>query len=233
MESQQHPEAVKGLLLFAPAIDYYEPHTNKIIPIGNALSYVVPRIIWVERRDDVNPIKYQSVSINSAHQLNKIMGWVNANLEKKPFNIPIFVAQSADDATVNAGETLRFFELNKSPNSRMLWFAQTASPQRDPRIHTVISSIPALKVISMSHVSLLSRETDPYYGKQGTIKECVHYTKNSPEWITCNTSQNIYLGASTPDNLKHYLLRQLTYNPFFNDMMGQIMKFFNTVTPSY
>ena len=224
-EALENRNGYKALILFAPALKINSPLLPFAKPIYYA-SVAIPAFQWWKKYSESSPYSYESVAVNAVYQAKRIMDKVSEKLETQNLTLPLFIEQSADDTTIKADQTLKLMEKDPNPLSQMLWFSSKgSSPSTDTRIKTLTSYIPDQRILSLSHISLTSPDTDPVYGLHGIYKSCLQYPEQSTKWLQCKTGLNTYQGEITPYNLDRYLLQRITFNPFYGEMIKGLDQF--------
>jgi esterase/lipase len=209
--------SVKALYLFSPAFKS-----------DNDMDYLAPAgalfIDWVfqgnpENHD--NKVKYNSVPLNGLAQYYWTSKEVQKALQKRPFDRPAFLAVTQDDSVVNVKEVLSLFETRFThPASQLVWFGkETASP--DPRVSHLNSHIPERHISNFSHMSLLYREDNFYYGVNGEHKICRN-SIDSLDYQACLASDEPWYSAwGYKESGKVHA--RLTYNPYFDQMIDSAL----------
>ena len=80
-------------------------------------------------------------------------------------------------------------------------------------------------VLNVSHVGVTNSPNNPHYG-EGKYRNCSHYVSSPGNYFQCKTLDSVTLGETTAENRKNEkLLQRVTFNPFYNDMLGVIDQF--------
>ncbi|MGI9509190.1 MAG: alpha/beta hydrolase [Geminicoccaceae bacterium] len=87
-------------------------------------------------------------------------------------------------------------------------------------------------ILDLAHIALLAAPDNPRYGAS-RVYDCLHYSwgEDTPEGQVCTGAEEgegsryLRYGDMSDDNLKNYVLRRLTYNPDFDHMAEQLIKF--------
>jgi hypothetical protein len=162
-------------------------------------------------------------------------------LPKDDIHIPVFVAASADDATVDSSATLRFIQRAQHPASSLVWYSTKIKISPSPTgggvgvgehlsggsIEWVDSAISAQKILSSAHTAVVMPPDDGHYGAEGEYKNCLHYHGSEEErYVMClKAKQEVSLGEVNEQNLQLGLLRRLTFNPHFAAMEASMQRF--------
>lgn len=209
---------IKGLFLFSPAIKI----KSKFGFMANwhkAISWALEERKWLETFDDKDFAKYESFAKNGADQIY-LLTQENEHLRQhKQITIPMFIAVSQDDMTVDTGATISFFRAQTHPQSKMILYTSDNKIQdKDKRIKRVQSSFPKQHILDLSHLAIPISPENSHYGKNGDYTNCLHYLNEEEKMLQCQKQNNTPRGEITKKNLDKTLLRRVTYNPAFQDM---------------
>ena len=115
-----HDTRVRGLFLFSPALEI--THRAAYAWLHKLVSWLAPRMKWVDIKPDKDLYKYESFAKNTAAQMYALTRALNAQLDLHTRNIPIFAVASVDDKTVNTSVTIEFMaRLNNACNKLILY----------------------------------------------------------------------------------------------------------------
>jgi len=227
-QASRQPD-IRGLLLFSPGLRLSTKaawaHWRQWF--GRLWR---PALWWQVQPDD-DPYKYESFPINGAVQLYRLIQQLQTTLQQPP-SLPILIAASEDDISVDSRATIELFKQWPHPRKKLLWFSREMQPQKGPlqiidsRATDQASGHP---VLSSSHISLLMPDSDPHYGTGGNYAFCSHYFNEQPlAWQQCKKRRENLLAETTPYFLSQGIVRRLTYNPFFEGMMREVTAFIQT-----
>ncbi|VAW79787.1 hypothetical protein MNBD_GAMMA14-2247, partial [hydrothermal vent metagenome] len=86
------------------------------------------------------------------------------------------------------------------------------------------------RIRSYSHTSLLQSPENPHYGEQGALRFCTHYYRLHPEkYRRCKAGKEDCLGEMFDESDDCQVIRRLTWNPGFTNMLGEIQAFLETL----
>ncbi|MEN8134630.1 MAG: alpha/beta fold hydrolase [Thermodesulfobacteriota bacterium] len=218
---------LSGLFLFNPCLKV----RTKLAWLAGPLSAFKT---WLVVQQDQDFARYESFATNSGKQIDRLVNRITelTREEGQRLTIPVFTAVSLEDATIDPWHTLEFFRENiTSPNSRLLLYAadEPSTPLSDQRITVSSSSLPAQRIIGFSHQSITIAPDDPHYGNNGEYRNCLHYGRNSAEFKKCQEGENVWLGEHTRVNKGKGVLQRLTWNPKFQEMLGEIDNFLRSI----
>jgi esterase/lipase len=209
-------EPVDGLLLFAPALG-----------LRSSTAFVAPAAAgvhpWVDVAPDEDPTKYESFATNAAAQIWRLVFDLKFQRQNRPLKVPLFVVQSADDQTVDPEATIDYFRGVADSRSRILIYGNGGKPE-DPRFVPIAGARPAEQILDLAHLSLTVSPDNPHYGRNGDYRNCMHYLDDAEKWRACKAGQGP-AGEITKENLGRGVMRRLTYNPDYANMLQQMDAF--------
>ncbi len=209
---------VRGLFLFSPALQI--SGLARWAWLYRLCRWVVPRCAWLHVLPDRDLYKYESLCMNAVEQMWRL----THALPRTALDVPVFVAASADDATVLSGATLSYFARLQHPLKKMIWYAATDPLMSD--VEWIKSVQPEERILSSAHTALMMPPTDPHYGERGEYVNCLHYFGQDAErFAACQSSETVWRGEVTPQNIKYGLLRRLTYNPHYHALESSLRQF--------
>lgn len=184
---------------------------------------------WVGQGSENDPGKYGSMAMNAAAEFHLLTApYRDASIPAS--NVPVFVAISSDDQTVNPLAALDYF-CNKvqSPIRQMIWYQGEINtvdehPQCDD-IDIVKSANDDMRTINHAHTAITMSPENPVYGLDGAVLDCGHYD-DPDELASCQSGTDTVYGernllkSATPGTL-----RRGTFNPDFNAMMDKMAIF--------
>lgn len=194
-----------------------------------------------------NPIKYNSIPINSAAQYYKITQTLKRQWRDRTLDIPVLLVASANDSVVDVNYTQRLFNRRFThPAKKMLLYynpadgvdgADVESSRWSPiGISTASASaiearnahFPALRIINQSHLSLINRRENGLFGESGQILVC--NGNEYPIFIACMRARKHWYGAqhtALPDEAAEGdAVARTTYNPDFPVLLERIDEVF-------
>ena len=209
--------------------------------------------------DERDAAKYESFPKNGGDLVYLLTLAIRERRQQRSLDIPIFVALSLDDSTVDSRATIEFFNAitpANSSDSRSALINYTRAPYALGDLLTIrdrSSVYPRDGIVSFAHVAIPVHPDNPHYGRDGAYKSCLAYEKpndgtsdeapGSP-LARCRTGHppgdGVRLGenslrkdleeASALERLVPPLvLRRLTFNPDFAGMIAEIDAFVERV----
>jgi esterase/lipase len=220
---------VRGLFLFSPAIRV----TSKaaLANLHKLYSWLVPSAKWVDIKPDLDIYKYESFTKNAATQTYDLTRKLKDQMRKHELDIPVFIAASEDDRTVNTSVIFEFIERVRYPSSKLVLY--TNRPEKyspdflADRLELVNSAVPGQRILSSAHTSIVIPPEDKHYGMTGEYSNCVHYfPDNMEKYAAClKHPEQDFQGEVTAKNLKAGIMRRLMYNPHFESLKISMQKF--------
>ena len=215
---------ISGLILFAPAVGINSPWAF----MADVLKGFTD---WLGGQgDDRDYAKYESFAVNGGAQLYHLTREIDADLAAgKILDMPVFAALSADDISVDTKKMLTVFKRSvTSEKSVLILYGrgnESSLTEGDRRVLHEKSYFPEKRILDFAHVSILMPPDDPHYGREGGYKYCLHYRNKPEKRMACLHDPQVWQGEITEENLKHYTLRRLTYNPRYDEMMATLDHF--------
>jgi esterase/lipase len=215
---------IKGLILFAPALGIKSPWAF----MADFLKIFMD---WLgNERDDKDYAKYESFAVNGGAQVYHLTREIDTALaEGKRLAIPVFTVLSTDDISVDTGKAIEVFKTYMtSARSVLILYGRWNEKDRkgnNERIVYVNSYLPEERIVDFAHVALPIPPDDPYYGRKGSYRYCLHYQGEREKRLACLNDAHIWQGEISEENLKKYTLRRLTYNPLYGEMIKAMDQF--------
>ncbi len=223
-----HPDddLVQGLIMLSPAIT-----------ASSGLAFLSPYLSWfrdwLSEGPELDPARYESFSVNAGAQFYKLTKDLT-DPQFTPLTVPVFMAGSADDSTVNMSAAREFF-CAKTPSEQgvMLWFQSDQSDTSElPQcvgVQELPSAAPQYSVVNLAHTSMTIKPDNPHYGTQGDYRMCLHYGFETQEYSQCvnDDTQAVYgeSGLGIDGRYDGKLIRRGSFNPHYDLMFEQIVRF--------
>lgn len=237
---------IASLMLFSPAIRPTGFFLRlKVLP--HLLGGVVhgTRLEWSDLHADQDFAKYESFSFAAGYQIYRLDEEIE-RLAHEPVTMPVFMALSRSDSTINAVDSINFFLRKTGPNSRMMLIAPTdkdadvARALRDVRVQYFPAAIEKEGVVDFAHTAFTVRPDNSHYGRHGDYANCTHYDndKDRAKYCACITplmlqkscgttasKERVVYGENDKESIRKYTLRRLTFNPYFSEMTMRLDSF--------
>lgn len=217
---------IDGLLLFSPAIEL-RTNVGVLANWHKTVSWAKKDLKWVDVAKDLDYAKYESFTKNAADQIHLLTKEIDSlNGHGNRLNMPVFMAVSLDDATVDTQAAVEFLLAQPNPNNRVVAYTNDVTVKsRDPRLIHVDAKFPPMNVRELSHLSLTLSPDDPHYGLHGDYKNCGHYFLDIPRFKRCKSDSSLPYGEIRRDSRSEEIFRRLTFNPFFAELKQEMDKF--------
>lgn len=214
-------EPLSGLILFSPLL--------KINTKADWLTPIVGSVVtWLDYKKSDDYAKYASIPVPAMAQVFHLATEVRRDLRKKPLTLPVFIAMSAEDKTVNSQTTLKYFkEQMINPNSSVWLYSNASVNFSDSRVQEFDSYDEGLKITGFSHMSIHMNPDDPYYGKGGQYRVCQWY--KGSDLSLCKSDKEGWSGEKGDllASKSNYGAR-LSWNPDFDRLVDQVVRYINT-----
>jgi esterase/lipase len=214
---------IRALYLFSPAL-----RVRSLAALSGPLAWLgrwSRRLAWFDVQPDTDSFKYESLANRGIWEVCKMIRACERLGGLKALDVPVFAAASANDVTIDTPAILDWFGALGATPRRLLWYStrQTAVP---PHVRLVPAAHPDLNISSYAHTSLLSSPSNPHYGAEGSQRFCTHYYRLDPaKYQRCKAGEEDCLGEMFHETPDCQVLRRLTYNPLFEDMLTEIQRF--------
>ena len=228
-------DTIKGLFLFAPAVDISE--TANIAWTHIITSWLFKRTAWLQILPDEDPFKYESFAMNAVVQINTLTSKMKKRVKQKGLTMPVFIVASWEDATVDTPEAIEFFQTLDNRKSKMLLYYQNDAQQSSPQglessenILLINSHQPDQSIIGLAHIGVAVAPDDPQYGQEGDYADCKHYyKKGSQDYLRCKSREADFQGEITGTNHSQGIVQRISHNPWFKQMTEEMQAFLRRV----
>jgi len=219
-----HPrDDIKGLFLFSPAI-----HVRRLAQLTCPLAHFGKRwsrFTWFDVQPDTDFFKYESIPNHAICEVFKLVEAFRHLHRLTELKVPIFLAASETDVTVDSGAAMAWFGDLAGMPKRMLYYS-SGSPRVPDKVKILPASFPELNIKTFAHTALLQSPDNPHYGAAGEHRVCQHYYRlDRAKYQRCKAGREDCLGEMFHESADCQVVRRLTYNPMFQDMLGEIERF--------
>ena len=229
---------IKHLILLAPAV---KPH-SKLGLLANwhkVYSWLIPRGKWLNIYDEKDVVKYESFAKNAGDQFHLLSRELQGLEKDQPLTIPVFMAVSADDQTIDPAAAREVFCRAQKPRL-MLWYqrpkkeADDAPPCDGIVVKSSVFTASHQGILNFSHLTLPSHPDNAWYGRgKDRYKNCLEYYDKGRLKEKLELCQDV---EKNPENsevrygayieaYQEKTIRRLTFNPDFEAMMTAIFTF--------
>lgn len=190
-----NPDSIDAVFLFAPLVEL-----SGVRVFG---SYVIEALLeYVDKHDERDTFKYESVTANSVIQANKLADTMRVKLRKSELKMPVFITQARHDYTLSAKDTIQLFDsgvfgsksvfLLYSPhevagferkNCESLsedLFLNTNKASCDSSFFYETENTRAM-IDDYSHMSLTLDASDRHYGIEQGYRYCLQYKSEAKQ----------------------------------------------------
>jgi esterase/lipase len=226
----EQPQSVAGLFLVSPA---FHSKMDGYLRWSALYSKFKPWVFGGMIMED-NPIKYNSIPINSVAQYYKTTRVLKRKWRDRTLDMPVLVVATANDSVIDVDYTQRLFIRRFTHPSRKMVLYYNPSEREDIHSDDTIEArnarYPALQIINQSHLSLINRPENNLFGEAGRILVC--NGNEYPIFMRCMRAKNHWYGAQhTPlpseADAKSAMART-TYNPDFTVLLERFDEVFAT-----
>lgn len=229
--ADQHPDdtLIDGLVLLSPALAL----PGVLVRLSPYLRWVRQ---WVGIESEQDAAKYESFPIHAGAEfflMIKEFQW----RQMAPLQVPVFMAASSHDATVDARASIELF-CSKGPEGQreLFWITtETAVASADDVIagQPLPSDCAGVRIasgnraeyrsVSGSHVGITMPPDDPHYGVDGLYRQCLHYPAGELRDQCLEQNEQTVYGERTllvDGRFDGRLMRRNTFNPAFEEMVA-------------
>jgi esterase/lipase len=225
-----HTPRFRALFLFAPAIRITSL-VRVVCPLATA-GHWWRRAAWFDVQPDSDCFKYESLANRAICEVYRLTEAQQRLASLAELNTPLFVAASEKDVTINSPAILDWFARQQGAPKRMLYYS-TGNPEVPADVRVINAHLPEQRIKSYAHTSLLQSPENPHYGEQGTLRFCTHYYLLDPDkYRRCKAGEEDCLGEMFDESEECQVIRRLTWNPGFANMLGEIQAFFEVLKQS-
>lgn len=218
--------AVRGLFLFSPAIQVSP--LARIAFLLRAMGDYWRRFAWLDVLPDTDSFKYESLTNHAIAEVYTMIQSMHRLSRLSERRLPLFVAASEQDATLDSRATLDWFADQIGPR-RMLYYT-TGQPSVPDFVKCVPAQLPGQRISSFAHTSMIQSPDNPHYGVQGSQRFCTHYYHLEPDkYRRCKAGEEDCLGEMFHETADCAVVRRLTYNPFYDELLAELGEFIDRI----
>ncbi len=233
---KKNPKSIKGLILLSPGI---KENTSLGFVAGfiGSIGKLIPKAGWLDLLPDEDKVKYESFPANAGAQFHYLAKELRQlATDNPPITIPIYMALSSADATVDPYLAKDFFcNHTKNNKNKLLWYTGVETTNENDIKSCTGGQIKHQKiddkflgVLNYAHLSIPIDPSNSYYGKNGEYKNCLAYSSSADKLKICkqeiNINSKVKYGEKSDKN-KGNPVRRLTFNPEFQSMVDDIFSF--------
>jgi esterase/lipase len=203
---------IAGLLLFSPAFE-------SRFAVTWLAPYLTGLFSWPNVEPEDNPTRYNSMAMQGFAAYQRSVDAVQASLQQKAVTLPALLVVPEGDSVVDVNRVAELYAAHfRHPTSQLLWLGEEEDAPANSQVLSM--QIPAQRIGAASHMSVLFSAQSPLYGVDGTIRICDN-GQGSNKTKRCEAGEEVWYG---PWGLTEEgkVFARLTYNPYFDTMMGAI-----------
>lgn len=205
-----------GMLLISPA---YHSQLNSLLRWSWLYAYYKPWMFGGMILED-NPIKYNSIPINSGTQYFRTAQYLKGRWGKKKLAMPVLMVMTADDSVVDVDYARRLYRQKfTSQRNKLLLYSNDADvhvdagQSRGKKEIIRPSNYPARRILNQSHLSLINAPDNPLFGARGSVLVC--NGNEYPIFMACLRATGHWFGAQHTPSPDKTPVARTTYNPDF------------------
>jgi len=206
---------VSGMLLFSPA---YRSKLDNYLRWSGLYKFFRPWLFGGMILED-NPIKYNSIPINSGTQFYKSTRYLQGNWGERTLSMPVLMVLTAYDSVVNVDYVRRVFQRRfDSEHRKLLLYSNNDQLELNPHEERRPGQYPDRRILNQSHLSLMNAPANPLFGETGRVLVC--NGNEYPVFMACMRATGHWYGAQhtvSPDGVP---VARTTYNPDFDRVVS-------------
>lgn len=211
---------IAGIILIAPAIKLKFPIDPyfRLLPY---INYFSENRFWIKKTIEVDYTKYRSIPYHAVLQVSKLTKKIT---NTAPLSCPLFMGVSKDDETISADAAIHFFNTHHHPKNKLIIYTPQSKNQGNGRVVERCSLFNDANIDNFSHRSLLFTQNNMHYGKQGDFVFASHPQPHTRYGAYIGVIGRCYALLHSL-NLTSESRKELTYNPDFDFLSEEIVKF--------
>ena len=214
-------DQVDGLLLFSPA---YRSKIHNLLRWARLYSRVKPWAFGGMIIED-NPVKYNSIPINSGAQYFNATKELKQLWPEKRLDVPALVVASINDSVVDIEYMENSFKSGFVSDKYMIVYDNERAGQTVGNIEYRKGTDPEARILNQSHQSVLISPNNPLYGTEGRILVC--NGNEFPVFVRCLRYKGTHwYGAQNTPSPNGVPVARSTYNPDFDYVLTRFEKLF-------
>lgn len=219
-------EGVAGLLLFSPA---FASRRDAALRWAWLYAKFRPYMFGGLILED-NPIKYNSIPINSLAQYHKTKRYLLRRLRGARLTMPVLMVASWEDSVVDVGRVREIFHkrFGHAGRTLLLYAAGGEVPalrgRKGGREVVRRSAYPELRILNQSHLSVANSPGNLLFGAAAEVLVC--NGNEYPIFMACMTSPRHWYGAQNTLSPDGVAVARTTYNPDYRGVVELIAEVF-------
>jgi len=211
---------LNGLFLFSPA---YHSRLNHLLRWSSLYSKFKPWLFGGMILED-NPVKYNSIPINSGAQYYKTTRYLKNRWRNKRIKLPTLIVVSENDSVVDIDYVRNLFAKRFIADKKSL-IIYSADPNLELREREQLrnSAFPERRIINQAHLSLMNAPDNPIYGIKGLL---ICNGNEYPIFMACMRSRKHWFGAQHTPSPDGVAVARTTINPDFGFIFREFDQIF-------
>lgn len=214
---------IAGIILLAPAIKIKTP-VDFVVAWHKMRKRNHFNKEWIYQEAEDDYAKYQSIAFNPVLQVSKLIDTVRGLQQNHSIECPMLMIISREDEIISSDRAINFFTSYKHPESKLLLYTSYKHAHMDLRILPRATHYPKLNIKHFSHIAIPFAPNNIHYGQQGDYPYASHLHPNFV-YGAYNRIEERAFEILYKYNLVKIRRRTLTYNPDFDFMSQEILKF--------
>ncbi|WP_394183653.1 alpha/beta hydrolase [Marinomonas posidonica] len=216
----QHADSVAGVVLFSP-----------LFKVNSSIDWVAPLLApfkdWLDNYPSDDFAKYASIPVPAIAEVYKLAKEVRKYVSDNPKELPVFIALSAEDQTVDSEVTQAIFQKAMiSPKSQMVLYSKDQRSTNTDRLKIYNTRWPESNILGLSHMAVHGSPENPYYGAHGEYRICGWYLSDPERYQTCRNDSDNWFGEGSDELTKKSLhAARVSWNPNFLSLMKEVAFF--------
>ncbi|AEF56401.1 alpha/beta hydrolase [Marinomonas posidonica] len=216
----QHSDSVAGAVLFSP-----------LFKVNSSIDWVAPLLApfkdWLDNYPSDDFAKYASIPVHAIAEVYKLAKEVRKKVMDNPKDLPVFVALSAEDQTVDSKVTEKLFENAMiGPKSQMVLYSKDQRNTNTDRLKVYNTRWPKNHILGLSHMAVHGDPENPYYGAQGEYRICGWYLSDPEVYQACRNDPDNWFGEGSDElTSKSDHAARVSWNPNFSSLMKEVSFF--------
>ncbi|MDI9243912.1 alpha/beta fold hydrolase [Marinobacter sp. CHS3-4] len=187
---------------------------------------------FVEEEPELNPVKYESLTINAAVQLTDVLEGVDQRFSAEdPSDLPLFLVATEADSVIDLSYLMdSFLRRFDHPDNRMIVFRDQRREwpyKANPAIVLLDGYRPDLNILEFSHQSLPASPDNELYGIGRPLQRCLEPNQMSLAECRNLAPDKLWFSAYS-DGGQPVPTSRLTYNPDFHRVARALSEFIRT-----
>ena len=180
---------------------------------------------WIYTDKEIDYAKYRSIAYNPVSQVSNLSAVISELRQHRALSTPVLMVISREDETISSHKAIEFFSGLPNEDSKLLLYTSCDHRYPDPRIMPRLTSYPDLNIKHFSHTSIPFAPNNPHYGENGDFPFATHATREEYVYGAYNRIEIRIFNFLHQLGLLQLDREELTYNPDFDYMANQIVKF--------